>query len=92
MNIGFHKTVDKTVVSKMDVVTYSYKRLGLDLIKTDSYYTLLLCMYVCMYVYTIMYVYILEYVYMYILGVVKKNPLFFHLISCKNNGLNSLFY
>jgi len=26
------------------------------------------------------------YIYIYILGVVKRNPLFFHSISCKNNG------
>jgi len=26
------------------------------------------------------------YIYIYILGVIKRNPLFFHSISCKNNG------
>jgi len=41
-----------------------------------------------MYIYIYIYIYI--YVYMgsnyVILGVVKRNPLFFHSISCKNNG------
>jgi len=31
-------------------------------------------------------IYIYIYIYIYILGVVKRNPLFFPSISCKNNG------
>ena len=41
-------------------------------------------MYMCVCIY--MYIYVYIYMYIYILGVVKRNPLFFHSILCKNNG------